>query len=210
MVQPPATRAVPPAPPRRRLAKPARRRQLLEVARAIVRDEGADRLTLGHLAARAGVSKPVAYDHFATRSGLLIALYRMIDTDRVLAFRDAMRAGGHDRDATVALLAEAYIDCAAETGGEFQAVGAALAGSEEKAAVFEELLDQCVAMFVDVLAPHAGGEAAALARRCVGLVGAGEALAAALRRGRVDRAGAIAALAALVDGALAPRDRAQA
>ncbi|MFC7557085.1 TetR/AcrR family transcriptional regulator [Pseudoroseomonas wenyumeiae] len=56
----------------RRFSKAERRRQLLDTALLIVREEGADRLTLGHLAARAGVSKPVAYDHFGTRSGLLI------------------------------------------------------------------------------------------------------------------------------------------
>ena len=55
-----------------RLSSASRRRQLLAVALSIVREEGADRLTLGHLAQRAGVSKPVAYDHFGTRSGLLI------------------------------------------------------------------------------------------------------------------------------------------
>ena len=40
----------------RRLSKAERRRQLLDTALVIVREEGADRLTLGHLAARAGVS----------------------------------------------------------------------------------------------------------------------------------------------------------
>jgi AcrR family transcriptional regulator len=43
-----------------RLSKAERRQQLLDTALAIVREEGADRLTLGHLAARAGVSKPIA------------------------------------------------------------------------------------------------------------------------------------------------------
>src|SRR6185369_10247856 len=74
----------------RRMKAPDRRRQLLETALAIVREEGADRLTLGHLANRAGVSKPVAYDHFKTRSRLLIELYRWIDVERVNAFRDAI------------------------------------------------------------------------------------------------------------------------
>ena len=56
----------------KRLPREARRRQLLEAALGIVRAEGADKLTLGYLAERAGVSKPVVYDHFATRSLLLI------------------------------------------------------------------------------------------------------------------------------------------
>ncbi|HAC69990.1 MAG TPA: TetR family transcriptional regulator, partial [Pseudomonas sp.] len=60
---------------------------MLETARFIAREEGADRLTLGHLAVRAGVSKPVVYEHFGTRSGLLIELYRWLDLAQMDAFR---------------------------------------------------------------------------------------------------------------------------
>lgn len=60
----------------RRLPRAERQRQLLEMALAIVRQEGTDQLTQGHLAVRVGISKPVVYDHFGDRSGLLIALYR--------------------------------------------------------------------------------------------------------------------------------------
>ena len=63
----------------RKLAKPERRAQLIETAKAILRECGADALTLGHLAERAGVSKPIAYEHFGTREGLLIALSQEIE-----------------------------------------------------------------------------------------------------------------------------------
>jgi AcrR family transcriptional regulator len=186
----------------RRLSGIERRRQLLETALLIVRDEGADRLTLGHLAERADVSKPVAYDHFGTRSRLLIELYRWIDTERVKTFREAMTTGKRSLGETADLLAAAYIRCAAETTGEFQKVGAALAGSEEKAAVFEELLANCVQMFISVLGPHSRLPPAELEQRCVGLVGAGEALAGALMRGSCSEAEAIRALTGLVRGGL--------
>jgi AcrR family transcriptional regulator len=187
---------------RRRLSRPERRRQLLDTALEIVRDEGADRLTLGHLAACAGVSKPVAYDHFGTRSGLLIELYREIDLERVEAFREAMSSGERSLGETVGTLAAAYIRCAGDTTDEFHAVGAALAGSEEKAAVLQELLDNSVRMFVSVLSPHSALPPAELERRCVGLVGAGEALAARIVRGRCSEAEAIAAFAPLIEGGL--------
>lgn len=185
-----------------RLSKTERRRQLLNTALVIVREEGADRLTLGHLAARAGVSKPVAYDHFNTRSGLLIELYRWIDLERVNAFRDSMATGERSREETVRILAAAYIDCAADTNGEFHAVGAALAGSEEKAAVFQQLLDNSVQMFVSVLMPHCSLPLAELQRRCVGLVGAGEALSGTLVRGQCNEVEAAEAFASLINGAL--------
>jgi AcrR family transcriptional regulator len=186
----------------RRLSKAERRRQLLDAALLIVREEGADRLTLGHLAVCACVSKPVVYDHFGTRSGLLIELYKWIDTERVNAFRAAMSSATLGLEETALVLARAYIQCAADTSDEFFAVGAALAGSEEKAAVFQELLDNCVQMFIAVLKPHAALPAAELERRCTGLVGAGEALSGSLVRGRQDRNEVIEAFAALIRGAL--------
>ena len=186
----------------RRLSGAERRSQLLDTALLIVREEGADRLTLGHLAARAGVSKPVAYDHFGTRSGLLIELYRWIDTERVDAFEKSMAAEKRGAEETIKLLAAAYIDCAADTNGEFRAVGAALAGSEEKAVVFQELLDHSVGMFVSVLTPHSAAPTPALERRCVGLVGAGEALSAAMTRGVCSRDDAVEAFASLIEGGL--------
>lgn len=186
----------------RRLSNADRKRQLLETALAIVREEDADRLTLGHLAVRAGVSKPVVYDHFGTRSGLLIELYKWIDTERVSAFTDAMSSGHRTLEETALVLASAYIQCAADNTDEFHAVGAALAGSHEKAAVFQELLDNCVQMFVSVLAPHTDSPTADLERRCTGLVGAGEALAGASVRGRHTVDEATDAFASLIRGAL--------
>ncbi len=193
--------------PAPRLPKARRRQQLLDTALLIVREEDADRLTLGRLAERAGVSKPVVYDHFPTRSALLIDLYRWIDTERVTAFVDAMAASARGLDETVQALASAYIHCAADKTDEFHAVGAALAGSEEKAVVFQELLDNCVTMFVSVLSPHASMPQQALQKCCIGLVGAGEALSVALVRGRLTEAEAVAALAALIRGTVQSGER---
>jgi AcrR family transcriptional regulator len=186
----------------RRLSKGDRHRQLLGVALEVIRTEGADCLTLGHLAARAGVSKPVTYDHFGSRSGLLIELYRWIDTERIDAFRRAMAAATKDRDHTIASLADAYIRCAADLTGEFHIVGAALAGSPEKAEVYDELLGQSVAMFVSVLRPFSELSENKATRLCMGLVGAGEALSVAIVRGKVAEADAIATFVDMIRGSL--------
>lgn len=186
--------------PSKRLSKTERRRQLLETALLIVREEDADRLTLGRLAERAGVSKPVVYDHFATRSALLIELYRWIDMERVRMFADAMATNLKSSQETIQMLVSAYIHCAADKTDEFHSVGAALAGSEEKAVVLQELLDNCVAMFVSVLTPHVNMSPGSLLRCCIGLVGAGEALSVALARGRLKQTEAVTAFASLVKG----------
>lgn len=192
--------------PSRRLSKAERRQQLLNTALLIVREEDVDRLTLGRLAERAGVSKPVVYDHFATRSALLIELYRWIDTERVRTFTDAMVASPGSTYETVETLASAYIHCASDKTDEFHSVGAALVGSEEKTAVLQELLDNCVAMFVSVLTPCTNRTPRSLLQCCIGLVGAGEALSIALVRGRLEEKEAVTTFTSLIWGALRVED----
>ncbi|HEX2526048.1 MAG TPA: TetR/AcrR family transcriptional regulator [Geminicoccus sp.] len=185
-----------------RLSKAERRQQLLDTARVIVREEGADRLTLGHLAARAGVSKPIVYEHFGTRPGLLIALYKAIDAGQAEAVREALLAAPRELDETATMLADAYMHCYADTSGEWHAVGAALSGSEEMGAVHQELLAIYVSLFVTALEPYSTLPARLLHLCCVGLVGAGEALSAAMVRGEATEKQAAEALAALMRGSV--------
>lgn len=189
-----------------RLAKAERRRQLLDTALAIVREEGADRLTLGHLAARAGVSKPIAYEHFGTRAALLAELLRAIDARQAAALREALSIGGRSLAATADLLAGAYIHCAAATSGEWHAIGAALsAAGGELEAVHRELLDGYARLFASALRPcTAALPPAELERRCAGLIGAAEALSLAMLRGACGEAEAARSLAALIEGGLRP------
>lgn len=186
----------------RRLSKTERRRQLLDTAMKIVREEGADSLTLGHLAKHAGISKPVAYEHFGTRSTLLIELYRLIDAEQVNALRAALATDERSFAETAEVLASTYIHCYADTSGEWHAVGAALAGSEEKEDVYQELLDGYVQLFAAVLKPHSILPAAVLEQRCIGLIGAGEALSAAMVRGNCSEAEATQTFIALIQGGL--------
>ena len=186
----------------RRLSKAARRQQLLETARLIVREEGADRLTLGYLAVQAGVSKPVVYEHFGTRSGLLIELYRWLDLAQMDAFRQAMTARQQSAEEATAALAEGYIRCVTDMQGEVGVLAAALAGSEEKTAVYQELLEHGNRMVAAVLTPHSKRSAAELQVSCIGLVGAGEALAAAVVRGALGEREAIEAFTRLVRAVL--------
>lgn len=59
---------------RRRMSGPERRRQLLDVGRATFAERGLDGTSMEEIAARAGVSKPVVYEHFGTKDGL----YRVV------------------------------------------------------------------------------------------------------------------------------------
>ena len=186
----------------KRLNKAERRRQLLDVAQTIVREEGADRLTLGHLAARAGVSKPITYEHFGTRAGLLAELYKALDQQQATALREALRRDTSDLAGTANVLARTYMHCGADTSGELHAVGAALSGSAEMGAVYQEVLAEYVQLFASALAPHSSLPPAVLQHRCVGLVGAGEALTLLMVGGQCSELEAAAAFAALIRGGL--------
>ncbi|WP_448852150.1 TetR/AcrR family transcriptional regulator [Corynebacterium sp. 335C] len=59
---------------RRRMSGPARRRQLMDVARSTFAERGFEGTAMEEIAARAGVSKPVVYEHFGTKD----ALYRAV------------------------------------------------------------------------------------------------------------------------------------
>jgi AcrR family transcriptional regulator len=185
-----------------RLPKAERRRQLLAMALIIVREEGADQLTLGRLATRAGVSKPITYEHFGTRAGLLAALYQALDAQHTQALQAALSGGQRGLAETAQVLASAYIRCSLDMGGEWQAVGAALSGSEEMAAVQQELLAGYAHLFVAALGPYSALAPTALHRYCVGLVGAGEALSVLLLAGTCREQEAAATFAALIQGGL--------
>lgn len=125
------TKAAVPAAAKKRLSKDERQRQLIDVAWAVVRGEGTDALTLGHLAERAGVTKPVVYDHFGSRNGLLGVLYAEYDNRQHALLDEALRASGKSLSAVAKVIAGAYVDCVMAMGRELPGVSAALAGAPE-------------------------------------------------------------------------------
>ena len=130
---------------RRRLPRDERRRQLIEISWRIAQTDGADALTLGRLADQAEVAKPVVYDHFRTRNGLLSALYLDYDQRQSRTMASAL-AASPDRLADKArVIADAYVDCVLSQGREWFGIAAALEGSPE----LETLKRQCDAAFLD-------------------------------------------------------------
>jgi AcrR family transcriptional regulator len=120
---------------RQRMTKDDRRRQLIAVARGIVVDEGADALTLGHLAATAHISKPVVYDHFGTRSGALLALYEDFDRRQTDMLVQALNEAPSTLAAQLETIAGCHVRCVLDHGAELGGVTAALSGSPDLAAV---------------------------------------------------------------------------
>ncbi|MDX9674110.1 MULTISPECIES: TetR/AcrR family transcriptional regulator [unclassified Pseudomonas] len=169
------TEADAPAQPRRRLSREDRNRQLLDIAWQIIRAEGTDALTLGYLADKAGVTKPVVYDHFTTRSGLLVALYRDFDTRQTAVMDAAIDNCPPTLIDTATVIATAYVDCVLLQGNEIPGVIAALGSTPE----LEKIKRDYEVIFLEkcrrVLQPlAAGGEITQAGLRA--MLGAAEAL----------------------------------
>ncbi|MEQ3554089.1 TetR/AcrR family transcriptional regulator [Pseudonocardia nematodicida] len=62
-----------PAPPRRRVPRAERERQIVDAAVAVFGERGYARASMEAVADRVGVTKPVLYTHFGSKEGLLLA-----------------------------------------------------------------------------------------------------------------------------------------
>ncbi|GAA4195344.1 TetR/AcrR family transcriptional regulator [Streptosporangium oxazolinicum] len=182
-----------------RLSKRARREQLLDTALTIVRAQGADGLTLLTLAEAAGVSRPVVYDHFGTRPGLLLALYQRLDERHRAASAQALREAAPTPGEIARVLSTAYFVCATDMP-EWNAVSAALKGNPEMEAVEREMLNNYADLMATALLPHSVLTPEALRLRCVGALGAAEAISVELNRGRATADDAVTALTELIVG----------
>jgi len=170
--------------PRRRLSRDDRLRQLLDVAWQLVREEGTDALTLGHLAELAGVTKPVVYDHFGTRAGLLASLYKDFDDRQNLVFDAAIEACEPTLDDRARVIASSYVDCVLLQGREIPGVIASLSSSPE----LDTLKREYEAMFISkcreaLVAFSPSGDIGQAGLR--GMLGAAEALSNAAASGEV-------------------------
>jgi len=167
---------------RRRMPRHERRAQLLAVARELIRDGGTDEFTLGRLAERAGVTKPVVYDHFGDRAGALAELYRAFEEQQRASLTAALAGVDPSLASVCAAVAGAYIDCSLAEGRELADVVSALAGSATLAEVRREAEDAYLELCRVALATCDARLDHAAARA---VVGAGDALARSVLEHRI-------------------------
>lgn len=190
--------------PRSRLSKAERRQQLLDTATSIIEAEGADALTLAHVAARAGVSKPVAYDHFETRTGLLLALLAQTDSVYEGVARTQIASAPQTLPAIAGIVAKAYVACSLEAGAAAVALTAAIEANGEVKSVALLSRDNHVQQFVEAFEPVLSGDEKSKRLTFVALVAASHALCNELTAGRIDEPTATTALTQLLVSALTP------
>jgi len=167
-----------------RLNREDRLRQLLDVSWRLVRAEGTDALSLPRLSEEAAVTKPVVYDHFGTRNGLLIALYRDFDTRQTAIIDAALAARPQTLAGTARVIANSYVDCVLAQGREIPGVVAALAGSPELATVKRDYQLVFIEKCRTALAPFSGPKGIAPSAFWA-MLGAGDALTQAAVNGEI-------------------------
>nr|WP_283937923.1 TetR/AcrR family transcriptional regulator [Sphingomonas caseinilyticus] len=169
---------------------------MLELARQMVRNEGSEALTLGRLAQRAGVTKPIVYDHFGSRTGLLIELYQAFDARQNELIDVAIGESGPDLGSRAGVLAATYVECVVTQGRELPGVVAALSGSPE----LEQVKSEAEIAFRDkcrrALEPFAQGPLSDA--KMAGMLGAAQALGRSAVRGEVSEAAAKRELAEII------------
>lgn len=167
---------------------------------AIVRSEGADALTLGHVAEVAGVTKPVAYEHFQTRFGLLQALYTRIDEQQTDAARAALEVKTHTLEETVQILAVAYVDCVLHIGKEFGTITAALSTNPNLDDFIRAGRERYASIYVSALSRFGATPKKRDKTIMLGVIGAAETLAREVTAGLLSRQHAIDAIGQILLG----------
>ncbi|MFI7640323.1 TetR/AcrR family transcriptional regulator [Nonomuraea sp. NPDC049400] len=114
--------ATPDAKPRgTRLPRLARRRQLLSAAQEVFVENGYHAAAMDEIADRAGVSKPVLYQHFPGKLELYLALLDLHVDDMVNRCRDAL-ASTNENKLRVQATFSAFFDFVSTQGEAFRLV----------------------------------------------------------------------------------------
>ena len=154
-----------------RLTRSARRAQLLGAALDVFAEQGYHAAAMDDIAERAGVSKPVLYQHFPGKLELYRALLTTCADDLVDRVRDAIARTSDNRERVAAAVA-AYFDFVAGDGQAFRLVfGSDLRGEPEGNAVVDDALTRCIDAVTDAVTTDAGLDAPRARLLAAGLVG---------------------------------------
>lgn len=104
-----------------RLPREARRAQLLDAAMAVFVEQGYHAAGMDEIADRAGVSKPVLYQHFPGKFELYLALLEKACGQIIGAVRTALTSTTDNEERVVATM-EAYLDYVSAHSGAYRLV----------------------------------------------------------------------------------------
>jgi AcrR family transcriptional regulator len=157
-----------------RLPRSARRKQLLAAAQQVFVAQGYHAAAMDEIAERAGVSKPVLYQHFPGKLELYLAL---LDThcDAMLARMHAAMAATSDNKQRVRNAMEAYFEFIDHESEAFRLVFESdLRNDPAVRERVERVESGCIALTADTIMADTGVSRARAELLAAGLVGAAE------------------------------------
>ena len=157
-----------------RLPRPARRKQLLGAAQEIFVAQGYHAAAMDDIAERAGVSKPVLYQHFPGKLELYLALLDKHSEGLERLVREALEST-HDNKERVYATINAYFDFVDGDGEGFRLVFESdLRNDPTVRERVERMTADCVEAITEVIAHDTGFPAEEARLLSVGLTGMAE------------------------------------
>ncbi|HZE66720.1 MAG TPA: TetR/AcrR family transcriptional regulator [Sporichthyaceae bacterium] len=139
-----------------RLPRTARRRQLLDAALAVFTTQGYHAAAMDDIAEKAGVSKPVLYQHFPGKRDLYLALLDESAESLLGAVRAAL-ASTHDNKLRVRATMRAYYTYVEDVTGAFRLVFESdFTGEPDVRARVDDVGRQCAEMIAAVISEDTG------------------------------------------------------
>jgi len=154
-----------------RLSRSARRLQLMSAAKSAFVTQGYHAAAMDDIADRAGVSKPVLYQHFPSKLELYLALLNESANEMVRLVRVALSAttDNHQRvDNAVA----AYFTFVADNGRAYRLIFESdLRGQLEVERIVERATDDCISAITDTITADTGVDVERARLLASGMVG---------------------------------------
>lgn len=139
-----------------RLPRPARRRQLLGAAREVFVAQGYHAAAMDEIAERAGVSKPVLYQHFPGKLELYLALLDESAAELISAVSHALASTTDNRERVPATF-EAFFDYVSGAGEAFRLVFESdLSNEPAVRARLDRTMYECAEMVSEFIREDAG------------------------------------------------------
>lgn len=139
-----------------RLPRRERRAQLLDAARGVFVTQGYHGAAMDDIAVRAGVSKPVLYQHFPSKQDLYLALLDESVEVLTSAVQTALQSTADNRERVAAAM-EAYFDFVDDPDGAFRLVFESdLVNVDEVRRRVERADEACAAQVAVVIAADTG------------------------------------------------------
>ena len=137
--------------PRARMTGAQRRLQLIEVARGLFAERGFEGTSIEEIAQRAGVSKPIVYEHFGGKEGLYaVVVDREMETLLEMVTQSLTRNRSLYRIQQVALALLTYME--ERTDGFRILVRGDSAASTSETATYSSLLNDAISQVEHILA----------------------------------------------------------